>query len=172
MKKRTIAEFSELLRNKGNILTFVDNNHVITILPPIIMGHQHSFKNSIFVDRIDQDEIIEDTDLFKEWWKSISMFKEQLRLLLFYNVLDKDLQKKGNTTTLSDFLVNIQPKVDYVNKYNLIFEDVNKANIGVTTFEITTKRAENYLHMSRPGKIVQFKDIRVLEPSKKKLLVL
>lgn len=167
----TIQELSTLLRKNREILTFVDNELSIKVLPPFPSSGGYDFKHSIFVERVDVGNITEESnkDLFKEWFNTISIFKESLRKLLFFEILSDKIKEK-DSIILRQYLTNIEPSQDYMTRYNIIFKESG----GTSSFdirELTENRSKYYITLSK-GKSIEVIDLKILEPSTKKLILL
>lgn len=169
--KLTTEYLSQQLK-KNHILTFVDNDLIIKLLPPFEGRTGYDFKHSIFIEKINENNITKEShpNLYQNWISSMSLFKEYMRRLIFYDMLSDKL-KLQNDLFLSQHLINIEEKKDYLNNYSLSFTD----NIGMGSYsgyEMTEARMKYYVMISQNNFKLIFPQIKIIKSSKKILQIL
>jgi hypothetical protein len=173
MNKLTLERLSILLKKERNILSFIYNDLFITILPPFrrMNGYDYDYKYSIYVENIDQDGL-KDNELLNRWKpENTSKFKAELNKMLYYHIFPKDNDFK-NSLLLKDYLIKVESQREYLNKFNIIFND-KVGDVSFEVYELTEDRAKHYISSSRMmNRSIIFKDIRVLNKSKKRLSII
>lgn len=165
----TIEGLSLAVRHKSNILRFIDDDMLITVLPPFPIKKGYIFQNSVFINNIDQDVIGDiDEELAEKWWHRDSLFRESFKKLIFYDVITPKM-RDIDANALRHHLVSIENKEDYINKFNIMFNDGN-ADCSFSIDELTESRAKRFITMSKSNLTLEFKDVKIVKPSKKILL--